>query len=230
MEENLVKAVRYILVAIALVGVLVAFGATSSYASNNASVTQVINPGTLTTDIRDASRVAVPSPVFAMTAAPFSFNCQTSTGTIGSSTQRIYIDNPSGANNGWTLTVAATAGATSLWNNTGSTQGFDFNDPTTAGCADGADADLKGGQLTLNAAAGTLTADCASCSLTSITKGTSAGFNQGTLDSVTLLNAAAASDDVGRWYLTGITSSQTVPAEQPADSYSFGLTATVTAS
>lgn len=211
-------------------GVIVGLGATSSYAANNATVTQVINSGTLTTDIRDASRVTVASPVFAMTAAPFSFNCQTLTGSLGSNTQRIYIDNPSSANNGWTLTVAATGGATSLWNNTGVTQSFDFNDPTTAGCADGADADSKAGQMTLNPSAGTLTADCTTCAVTNITKGSSSAFNQGTLDSITLLTAAAASDDVGRWYLTGVTVSQSVPAEQPADSYSFGLTATVTAS
>jgi hypothetical protein len=224
------KGLQRIFIAALVIGGVGVLGAAPLYASNNASVTQTISAGTLTTDIRDASRVSVASPVFPITAAAFSFNCQTSTGTIGSNTQRLYIDNPSSANNGWTLTIAATGGATSTWANTGATQSFDFNDPTTSGCGDGADADTKAGQLTLNASAGTLTTDCSSCSTTSITKGTSTAFNQGTTDSITLLNAAAASDDVGRWYLTGIGVSQTIPAEQPADSYSIGLTATVTAS
>jgi hypothetical protein len=84
--------------------------------------------------------------------------------------------------------------------------------------------------MSIDASAGTLTADCTSCSTASITKGSSATFDQGVTDSITLLNAAAGSDDVGRWYLTGVDISQTVPAEQPADSYTVQLTATVTAS
>jgi len=203
---------------------------TVSYAANNANVTQTINSGTLVTDIRDASRVTVASPTFAMAGTTFSFNCQTTTGTIGSASQRLYVDNPGAANAGYTLTLAATAGATGLWNNTGVTQSFDFNDPTTAGCADGADADAKGGQLTVNPAASTFTADCSSCTVTGITKGASTAYSQGVVDSVTLLTAAAGSDDVGRWYLTGIGLSQTIPGEQPNDSYTINLTATVTAS
>ena len=204
--------------------------ATVSYAANNTNVTQTISSGTLVTDIRDASRVTVASPTFAMAGTTFSFNCQTTTGTIGSDSQRLYVDNPGAANAGYTLTLAATAGATGLWNNAGSTQSFDFNDPTTAGCTDGADADAKGGQLTVNPAASTLIADCSSCTITGITKGASSAFSQGVTDSATLLTAAAGSDDVGRWYLTGIGLSQTIPGEQPNDSYTINLTATVTAS
>jgi len=203
---------------------------TVTYAANNANVTQTINAGTLVTDIRDASRVSVVSPSFAMSGTTFSFNCQTSTGTLGSAAQRIYVDNPGAANAGYTLTLAATAGATGLWNNAGTTQSFDFNDPTGVGCTDGADADAKGGQLTVDPAAGTLTADCTSCTLTGITKGTSTAYSQAVTDSVTLLTAASGSDDIGRWYLTGVGLSQTIPGEQPNDSYTINLTATVTAS
>jgi len=203
---------------------------TVSYAANNANVTQTINSGTLVTDIRDASRVTVASPSFAMTGTTFSFNCQTSTGTLGSAAQRIYVDNPGAANAGYTLTLAATAGATGLWNNSGDTQSFDFNDPTGAGCTDGADADAKGGQLTVNPAASTLTTDCTTCTVTGITKGASTAYSQAVTDSVTLLTAAAGSDDIGRWYLTGVGLSQTLPGEQPNESYTINLTATVTAS
>ncbi len=219
--------------------VLVAFSMLSIssivFASPITDVTQTINSGVLSTDILDATRAAVALPTFAMSAKSFSFDCyaggSASTGTLGSNTQRLYISNPSGANNGWNLTMAATGGATSTWSNSGATQKFDFNDPTggTAGCSDGADADLFAGQMTVDASAGTLTTDCASCTSTGVTKGSSTAFNQGTTDSITLVSAALASDDVWRGYLTGATISQTIPAEQAADSYSVSLTLTATA-
>lgn len=223
------KASRVIFAALLAVGIISGFGA-ATYAAGNTDVTQVINAGVLTADIRDASRVSVPSPSFALSAVNFSYNCQASSGTIGSNSQRLYVDNPNAANNGWTLSIAATAGATATWHNTGSTQNFDFNDPTTAGCADSADADSYVGQLSLDPTVSTLTADCGSCTTTAITKGSSTGFNEGTTDSVTLLTAASGSDDIGRWYLTGIGVSQTIPADQAVDSYSINLTITSTAS
>ena len=203
---------------------------TQVFAANNTNLTQTINMGTLVTDIRDASRVPVANPTFALSGTGFSFECQTTTGTLGSDSQRIYVDNPGAANAGWTLTIAATDGATAVWENSGATQTFDFNDPTTAGCTDGGDTDSAAGQLTLNPAAGTLTADCTGCATTDITKGTSTAFSQGATDSVTLLNAASTSDDAGRWYLTGVGLSQTIPGGQYVDSYSVNLTITTTAS
>jgi hypothetical protein len=201
-----------------------------TYAADNADITQVINPGTLTAIIRDGSGAPVASPAYDMTDANFSFTCSGSTGTLGSSSQRLYVDNPDAADNGWTLTLAATSGPTTLWQNAGSTQNFDFNDPTAAGCSDGADTDTRPGQLTVDPATGTLTADCGSCNTTSITKGSEAAFSQGTTDSVTLLNAAAGSSDIGRWYLTNVPLEQTIPAEQAADEYNIDMTITATAS
>lgn len=207
-----------------------------AFAASNSNFTQTITTGTLTTDIMNASRVSVGSPAVAMSAKSFSFDCYAggtaSTGTIGTNTERLYVSNGDAADNGWTLTLAATAGNTATWANGGATQRFDFNDPSgaTAGCNDGADVgDTVGGQLTVNAAAGTLTTDCGSCTATGVSLGTSAAFNQGTTDSVTLLNAGASSTDVWRGYLTGTTLSQTVPAEQAADSYTLNLTLTATA-
>lgn len=199
-------------------------------ASDTAQLSQTINSGTLAADTKDASRNTVASPSFTMGATTLSFDCQTTSGTIGSDSQRIYVNNPDVADAGWTLTVAATSGSTALWQNGGSSQNYDFNDTTSSGCADGADADSRAGRMTIDASAGTLTADCSSCGTSNITKGSSAAFSQGVTDSITLLNAAAGSDDVGRWYLTGVNIDQTVPAEQAADSYTVNLTATVTAS
>lgn len=218
-------------------GLIVAIGALTYVfvqAAATPQLSQQITAGTLVTDIRDASRVTVGSPSFTLSSTTFSFNCLTggsaSTGTLGSGTQRIYVDNPGVATNGWSLTIAATSGATALWQNGGSTQNYDFNDGGTSGCSDGGDTDTKAGQLTINPAAGTLTTDCTSCSSTNISLGTSTPFVEGTTNSVTLINAAAGSDDAGRWYLTGVGLSQTIPAEQPVDTYTLGLTITVTAS
>jgi hypothetical protein len=180
------------------------------------------------------SRVTVGSPTFALGSKTFSFNCQSggsaSTGTLGSASQRLYTINPDGADNGWTLSVAATSGVTTVWENTGATQTYDFNDPGGSGCTDGGDADSRGGQLTIDPSVSTLTTDCLSCVTTNVTKGSSSAFNQGTTDSITLLNASGASDDVWRGYLTDIGLSQTIPAEQSVDSYDINFTVTVVAS
>jgi hypothetical protein len=202
-------------------------------ASPTSQFSQVINAGTLSTDIRDASRVSVGSPSVSMTTKTSGFDCYSggtaSTGTLGTNTERLYVDNPDAADNGWTLTVAASS-TTALWSNTGATATFDFNDAGGSGCTDGGDADTKGGQMTVDASVGTLTADCLVCTTTNVTKGSSAAFLQGTTDSVTLLTAAGSSDDVWRGYLTGASISQTIPAEQAADTYTINLTLTVTAS
>jgi hypothetical protein len=67
---------------------------TSLFASATSNFAQTINAGTLSVDIVDASYVTVGSPSVTMTAAPFSFACQTATGTFGSGTQQIYVKNP----------------------------------------------------------------------------------------------------------------------------------------
>ena len=206
-------------------------------AANTPNFTQTLNAGILATDILDASRVPVALPTVPFSAKTFSFDCHyngsptntASSGLLGTNTQRVYVMNPDAADNGWTLTIAASSGATTAWD-AGAATDYDFNDPTTSGCTDGVgDADAFGGQMTIDANAGTLTADCVTCTTTNVTKGSSTAFDQGATDSITLLNAAAAADDVWRGYLTGATTSQTIPAEQPAGSYSLGMTLTVTA-
>lgn len=206
----------------------------SASAANTPTLNQTINAGTLATDILDASRAAVGSPAAAFTAKTFSFDCQyggtASTSSLGTNTERVYVMNPNAANNGWVLSIAATGGVTTLWQNGGSTQNYDFNDPTGAnpGCTDGGgDADSRPGQLSVDPSVSTINLDCISCVSTNVSKGSSTAFNQGTTDAVTLLNAAAASDDIWRGYLTGVGMSQTIPAEQTPDSYSVNMTVTV---
>jgi len=229
-QRNFVKTWWRIALSLCLIVVLGATGRAS--AASTPTFNQTINPGVLSTDILDASRVPVVSPSVAMTAKAFLFSCASgasaSTGTFGSGAQRIYVINPNGANNGWTLTMAATAGATAVWSD-GGTNSYDFNDPTTAGCTDGADTDTKIGQLSVDPSVSTLTTDCASCVVTNVTKGSSSAFVETTLNSITLLSASLASDDVWRGYLTGVNLSQTIPAEQPAASYTLNMTLTATA-
>jgi hypothetical protein len=191
--------------------------------------TQTINPGTLSVDIVDSSYTTVAGPAVAMNPVTFSFVCQTSTGTFGTAIQNIYIKNPNAANNGWVVSLAA-ATPTASWTSAGT--GMDFNDPAGAGCADGADPDTLKGQMTVDPSVSTLTVGgCSICTVANITKGSSAAFNEGTLDSVTILTGAALSNDIGDWKLTGVAISQKIPAEQPAASdYAIPLTLSIIAS
>lgn len=224
------RRIKYLL---AVVGLSVVFNAPqAAMAANNSTFNQTINAGVLSTDILNASQATVASPSVTMGAKGFSFSCQSgggaSTGTFGTSSERIYVTNPDGADNGWTLTLGATSGATAVW--TAGAETFDFNDGGASGCTDGADSDAKGGQLTVNPSAGTITTDCTSCTATNVTKGSSTAYAEGTTDSVTLLNAAAGSDDIWRGYLTGVGLSQTIPAETAAGAYTVNMTLTATAS
>lgn len=212
-------------------GMVVALCGAPTFAANTPTLTQSITAGTLATDILDASRNPVVAPSAAMTQKSFSSECRTggdaSTGVIGSGTQRVYVTNPSGADGGWTLSVAATSGPTGLW--ASGANSYDFNDPTAAGCSDGGDTDSRAGQLTLDPSAATVTLDCVECTQTGITKGSPASFNQGVLDSVTLLSASASADRVWQGYITGVGLSQTIPAQTPAGNYTLNLTLTAVA-
>lgn len=209
--------------------------ATVVRAANDTDLNQDINAGTLVTDIRDASKVTVASPAVAFSATTFSFDCLSGgsrpSGTFGTGTERIYVDNPDAADNGWTLTFAATSGASDTWDDGGSNV-YDFNDPggAPAGCGDGGDTDSDIGQLSVDPTTGTTTTDCGSCGTTGISLGSASAFDEGTTDSITLVTAAAGSDDIGRWYFTGFDLDQTIPAEQIPASYTLNMTLTVTAS
>jgi len=178
--------------------------------------------GTLIVDIVDDVGSSVASPSITMTEATFSFDYQTATGTFGISTEKIRVENTTAAPQ-WNLTIAADGGSTAFWD--GAISDYDFNDPT-ASAGDGADDDAIGGQMTINASGGTLGG---TCSATDITKGSSTSFSEGATDSVTLLTAGASADTSCYWDFTGINISQTIPAEQPADSASISMTLTVTA-
>ena len=209
-------------------------GSFSSYASSSSTIEQTIISGALSTNVLNSNREAVDFPFASFSPKSYSYSCQkdssASTGIFGSDSQRLYVMNPANASNGFTLTIAATAGASATWTDSTENHEYDFNDPTGSGCDDGVDSDSMGGQLTIDPSVGTLTTDCGACSISGVVKGDPASFIQGSNDSVTLLNASASSDDVWRGYLTGVQLLQTIPGEQLPGSYVISLTVTVTAS
>jgi len=197
----------------------IGLGASSvALAANTSNFQITINPGVLAIDIVDAGFTTVASPTVVFGALTFSFTCQTpgASGTFGTASEQIYVTNPDAADTGWTASLAASA-TTDVWDSAGTD--FDFNDPTTGGCTDGADADSLAGQMTVDPSGGTIgTGNCSSCTTTSVTVGSSNSYDEGTTDSIDLFTGAAGSDDIGDWTLTGVDVTQTIPAEQPAAS------------
>lgn len=195
-------------------------GAAVVSAAPNSYLNQTITPGTLTTNILDASRVSVASPSVSMPSKNFSFECETVTGTLGSLTERIYVLNGKGDNAGWTLSLGAADGATAKWSNGDATpKTYSFNDPAGTGCTTG--------QLTVNPTPSTITADCSSCQSATVTKGASTAMTAAT--PVTLMTGAANAH-IYRGYMTGVSLSQKVPAEQAPGSYTINMTLTAAAS
>lgn len=198
------------------------------FASDTSNFTQTINAGSLSTDIVDGSWATVGSPSVAMSAKTFSFSCLTggsaSTGTFGTTTQRLYVQNPDASDTGWILNMNGSA-TTAFWD--GTAGDFDFNDPTSSGCADGdaaVDADSLAGQMTVDPSGASLNVgQCASCVVTNVSLGTSEAFDETAAspnEDIDLMTGAGTSDDIGDWYLgnpNGVSISQTIPAETPAD-------------
>lgn len=202
-------------------------GATSSTNANWLGQIAAFNlmPIILSADIVDAAGVPVAAPAVAMATQTFGFGCQTSTGTIGSATQKIRVNNTT-ATPGWVLSIAPTAAAASAkWSD--GTNSYDVNDPTSAGCSDGADGDALAGQLTINPSTVTLT-PATGCTNTGITLGTSTALSQGVTDAVTIATGGATAGINCYWDITGVSVSQTIPAEQAVSTTGYTLSLTLT--
>jgi hypothetical protein len=213
------KQIRQIAAIFISLGVLLVPAVAS--ASLTPSFTQTINAGTLSADIYqsdDATPVSSPSVAFA--AQNYSFQCKTSTATLGDSSNKVNVTNLANGINTWNLAIAATSGFTATWTN--GAQTYKFNDATASGCTNG--------QLTVDPSVATLTDDCnSSCAANdaTVSKGASTAFNHGgSVDSVALLSDSAGTAWEG--YLTGISLSQKIPALQHSGSYTLGMTLTLT--
>ncbi len=199
-----------------------------AYAANTVSLSQVISDGVQAVDFVDADGVSVGSPSFSFSGLTFSSTYQTGTGTMGTSSQKIRVSNPT-SDATWTVSIAATNGPTALWT-TGSVT-YDFNDSGATG-ADDADTDTKGGRLTIDPSGATVAGipndtDCSPS--TGITKGSSAAFQEvvTAVSSISLLTGGGSATPYCAWDMTGISLSQVVPARQPSGTYSLGFTVSI---
>lgn len=190
-------------------------------AASNTTLSQTISAGTLSVDIVDANGTTVGSPSVTFGGMSFSFSSATTTGTFGTSSEKVRLANPTGTAT-WSVTLAATSGATATWSD-GGTNTMDFNDPAYS--EDAADTDTKGGRLAVDPSGGTI-AGVSGCSTSNVSLGSSSAFNEGVTNSVTLFSASASAATFCRWDLTGVGLTQSVPASQPGAVYTLGLTLT----
>ena len=183
----------------------------------------------LSTSIVDGNGEVVTSPSVAFSSTTLDFACQTTTGTLGTASERIQVTNGT-ASAQWDLQMSATSGAGTRWTD-GGTNEYDFNDGSgaPAGCADGGgDADDDAGQLTVDPSGATITA-LNSCTTTGLSLGASDVFNEGVTDSIDIVTAGATADTNCIWDFTGVSLSQQIPAEQAIATYNIDMTLTVTA-
>ena len=158
-----------------LVGVVIVTSilslSTFVFASATANFRMIINPGVLAVGLVDGTFTPVASPLVEMGSVMQNASCQSVTGTFGTSSQIIYIKNPDAADNGWNVTLSAIS-PSAQWSS-GNGDFFDFNDPTTAGCTDGADSDTVAGQMMVNSSSfgsNLSQGQCISCDMTDVFK------------------------------------------------------------
>ena len=229
MKKQIIQTVGVLSVFMALV----VFGVHTAYAAATPTFNQTINGGTFAVDVVDALITPVPSPAVAMTAGTFSYSCETVTGTLGTADEQVYISNPNAKAGAWTVSIAPAA-HTALWENADASHTYDFNDPNatcgvdsaTGTGGDGEEADTVGGKMTVTATGKTLSYGLdTSTTNDHLTLGAGT-FVEKTTDSVTLVSATDEADDIGDWTLQGVAISQTVPAQQPADTYHIHMVIT----
>lgn len=180
------------------------------------------NLGALSINIVDTGGTTIASPTLSFPSIDRKISCQNNSSVLGVSNAKIRVTNGT-LNPQWNLTIAATGGATANWNN-GAGANYDFNDPNNSGCGDGADADSFAGQLSINPSIGTSTPS-SGCNNTGLSFGSSSAFNQGIVDSITILTAGSTAGVSGcYWDITGIGMDQTIPQEQSNGAYSIDFT------
>ena len=178
----------------------------AAFAALTPSLSQVINPGTLSVDIVDGSNVPIASPSVAFGATTFDFACQTTTATLGTASQKLQVKNPK--KSGVKVDINATTPG-NPWSD-GGTNSYKYNDATGSGCTNG-QMTISGGTFTKTAGAGSPAYTMPVGAFTSTA-------------SVTLLNNTgnfAYNAD-----LTNYTLSQKIPAEQTDGTYSLPMTVT----
>jgi hypothetical protein len=181
----------------------------------------------LTVDIVDADGASVADPSVGFSATETTFDCQSTTGTFGISSERIRVSNTTSTPS-WSLSIAADGGAGSTW--TGGSGNYDFNDDggTPEGCADGGDTDSLAGRMNLDFGSASVTPE-GGCTVSGISFGSNAGFTEGSVDSITLLSASGGADTDCYWDVQNVGLQQYIPGDQPAGSYAIPMTLTIVA-
>lgn len=185
--------------------------------------------GEISVTVVDANGNNVTSPSYSMTNVFVMTNCQTSTGTLGSSTQKIRLTNSLNTG-GWSLSLAATDGPSALWSPVDNSAHYDYNDPSgsPAGCNSGSDGDGYAGQLSINPSTASIN-PMSSCSTTGVTSGVLAAYEQSITNSITIASASSAADYGCYWDISGVNASQVIPPAQTAGDYSINMTLTAVA-
>lgn len=183
-------------------------------AANTPTFQLTINPGSLGVDIVDAAYEPVASPTVPFNDVTASLDCTSTTGTLGTATEQIYITNPDAADDGYTVSLASSV--ESGWSD--GENSFSYRDESNNGC--------NGGQLTV---AGGIISDGKLAS--DLTAGivTTGGSFTSEVSSVTLVNASVESADISEVVATGFGLTQTIPARTPASSYSLPMTLSIIA-
>lgn len=164
----------------------------------------------LSANFVDAAGAVIPTPTAVFTG--ITTGTTLATGALTTPTSKIRVTNTR-AVAPWSLTIAATAGPTTAWFAGANSLGF--NHP------------VAGSALTVDPSATVVSPIGALCTTTGVTNGAAATFNQGVVDSITLMNAGGSAMTGCAWDLTNINLTQTVPAAQTPGAYSLPMTITV---
>lgn len=186
-------------------------------------------PAEMLVGIVNSSGDTVGSPVYPLGTTIVKSVCQTVNGTLGTASQQLQVYNNL-SSTGWSLSIAASDGPSSLWSTSGGAQYYDFNDSSgsPAGCNSGSDGDGYAGQLTINPSGASISSPNG-CSSSGISLGTAIGFDQSAIDTISL-GTGSSSTPVGcQWNFTGIGMSQTIPPSQPAGTYTLTMMMTMVA-
>jgi hypothetical protein len=196
-----------------------------SVTEDSSKITILGASGSQSVDIVDASGNSVSSPSVDFTTKNFDWGTQTSTGTFGTSSQKVRATNGT-TDDTWSVNLAGSA-TTTTW--TANSYHYDFNDDNGSGYTDGADADSYGGQMTVDPSGGTVAGvpDNTSCPITNISKGLSDSFVEGTTNSIDIFYGASSSTVPCKWDFTGASITQKIPAAQPGGSYSISMTLSI---
>lgn len=221
------------IVVIALVALFSGVFFRAAKAQKSVTFSATINPGVLITDIRDKFGLSIPNPNVDLGKVINSRSCRYGNDALsaafGTEIQRIYVDNPKAALDGWSLTMAPVIKPQSTGWHGQKGEFLDYDDygHDGLGCSD-SDGDGAGGLLSVDSSKAQLRTDCQTCTPSNMFIGSgSQTFSDSS--SLTLIKANSQSDYVGSWYVTGIKINQTVPALQPGDEYSIQFSLTVTA-